>query len=186
VIQNAYQVKAYERLGIDVSKLGCIMLEFEQVPVKNWLPEDWAYYAKDIKKYDWITGLDVKSHVTLLYGLLEKGFIWKEYVDEVLDGWIATDDMFIRELKAFPPAPGEDYACLVGVVESWGSLEKAHKLLSFLPHVNTYLEYIPHLTLGYVKSEYKDDAMRLLHQARDSRSLLHLQPKGLSYGDKHL
>jgi hypothetical protein len=184
MIQNAYQVKAYERLGIDVSKLGCIMLEFEQVPVQNYLPKNWEYYAKDLKKYDWITGLDIKSHVTLLYGLLEKGFIWKEYVDEVLDGWEPTGDMFIREIKVFPPAPGEDYACLVGVVESWGSLEKAHKLLSFLPHVNTYPEYVPHLTLGYVQSQYKDAAVRRLHQGKISG--LQLQPKGLSYGDKHL
>ena len=94
------------------------------------------------------------------------------------------DDMFIREIKAFPPAPGEDYACLVGVVESWGKLEQAHKLLSFLPHVNTYLEYIPHLTLGYVDADRKDEALKLLHQNRIGG--LNLTPFGLSYGEKKL
>ena len=44
-----------------------------RLPVTNYLPEEWAYYAKDPKKYDWITGFDIKSHVTLLYGLLREG-----------------------------------------------------------------------------------------------------------------
>lgn len=184
MITSAYQVKAYEKLGIDVSKLGCIMLQFQQVPITDYLPAEWAYYAKDLKKYDWITGYDIKSHVTLLYGLLEKGFHWKEYVDEVLEGWNPEGDMFIREIKAFPPAPGENYACLVGVVESWGKLEQAHKLLSYLPHVNTYPEYIPHLTLGYVDADHRDEALVLLHQQRIGG--LQLQPLGLSYGDKKL
>lgn len=183
MIRNAYDVKALPALGINVKSLGCVMLEFEQIPIKNYLPEEWAYFPKD-PAYDWVKGLDVASHVTLLYGLLEKAFVWREHVDEVLADWGPNVDMFIREIKVFPPAPGEDYACLVGVVESWGSLEKAQKLLSYLPHINTYEEYIPHLTLGYVDAQYEDDALRRLHQGRIAG--LPLQPTGLNYGDKKL
>jgi hypothetical protein len=181
VITNAYQVKALQDLGIDISKLGCVMLDFEQIPVKDWLPEEWAYYPKD-PKYFWIKGLDVKSHVTLLYGLLEKAYIWREHVDEVLAGWV-PGEVWIKRLGYFPSTiQGEDYACLVGHLEGEG-LEQAHQLLSFLPHVNTHLEYKPHVTLGYVRRNRVDHAMMKL-TGNPVVLVQTLKILGLNYGEK--
>jgi hypothetical protein len=48
-----------------------------------------------------------EAHVTLLFGLLENGNVWKDKVDTVLDGW-ALDTVMIKDVTAFDL--GDSYA----------------------------------------------------------------------------
>ena len=85
--------EVYKRLGINLSKLGCIMLDLK--PLNNaWSIEyDGAavslYYAKNKERF-WIDGwVFDKPHITLMYGLLTPGdeSPMKELVPQILEGW---------------------------------------------------------------------------------------------------
>src|SRR3712207_8228254 len=61
----------FRSLGIDLSKLGCIMLDTEPIKVSDIIPENSLYYA-DPEKLKWVQGVvsEKVPHVTLLYGLM--------------------------------------------------------------------------------------------------------------------
>jgi hypothetical protein len=176
---SAYNVKALkEMFDIDVAKMGCVMLDVEKIPVQDYLPAEWAYVSTN-PDHKWIKGLDAGDHITLLYGLLENANDIREAVDEVLEGW---EPSFVRihDIGSFPSTfEDEPYACIVGHIWVTPELIDAHARLSLLPHIDTFWEYKPHLTLGYVKAEHEDEAIRTLkHSPMDWQ----LTAKGLNYG----
>ena len=175
----------YTALGINVSKLGCIMLEVEPLQVTELVmkgKED-LYESKDPEKF-WIAGAvaEHKAHVTLLYGLLEHGLTWKPLVDIVLADW-TPPQLVIDSIGVFDsPFANEDYACIVAHIKTTPELLEGHARLELLPHVNTYLEYRPHLTLAYVKREAKD---RWLSELGDQLNGTTLTVKNIDYGKRH-
>lgn len=171
----------YKKLGISLNDLGCIMLDTDApFTSQNYNFGDDLYYANN-PEYKWINGaVGLNSaHVTLLYGLLEKGPVWKEHVDKVLEGWNPAP-VYIKDVDIFPsPFDTEPYACIVAKLEVSGNLLEAHRSLSLLPHINTYPEYVPHVTLAYVKEDKGDE-----YQDIFSTDLIGttLKPKGINYG----
>lgn len=164
---NSHNFEAvYQNLGIDVDTLGCVMLGLEPMDVESILPAEWAYTARNPKRF-WIKGLQVKSHVTLLYGLLPVYRDRQQYedsVNEVLSGW-APSPVEIAYVDRFPsPYEDEPYACIVAHLGTEGLID-AHHRLSFLPHINTFPTYKPHMTLAYVKAERGAEAVELLRDA---------------------
>jgi hypothetical protein len=156
-----------EELGIDVNKLGCVMLPvaFLRGMIEKGY-ESGALSTNDLftasnPDHFWIKG-DVSgsnAHVTLLYGLLAPAF--EEPTSSLIlhlfedAGWRAPSWLPIEGFDIFPSnLPDEDYGCIVARIgDPDGVLARAHALLEYLPHVNTFEEWKLHATIAYVKSE---------------------------------
>lgn len=174
----------YTALGINTNKLGCIMLDVDPLEITERVvrgQED-LYEARNPERF-WIAGAVAEhtAHVTLLYGLLEHGLQWKPLVDIVLDGW-TPPPLTIKSVGAFEsPFSDEDYSCIVAHIDVTPELLEGHNRLELLPHINTFLEYRPHLTLAYVKSEAKD---RWLLELGDQLDGTTLTVRNINYGSK--
>lgn len=164
----------YDDLGVDFDNLGCIMVKMTKPDIS--LPEWYEYYSPDPKKF-WIKGVVADdAHVSLKYGLFQE--VKREHVDAVLEGW-ELEDIYMKEIVVFDSPPGEDYKCIVLAMES-PSLNDANARLSMLPNINTFKEYVPHLTLAYVVPEFVDEAVtRIKSQIQSYKP----QYVGLDYGD---
>ena len=171
----------YEELKINLDTLGCIMLDVE--PVKGIsISEQHLQYAKDKKKF-WIDGFTfnkIAHHLTLLYGLLESGVKWKKYVDEVLKGW-KMDTVEIESIGCFDsPYKDEPYYCIVAHIKTTPELMEGHQRLEFLPHINTFAGYKPHITLAYIT---KDEVVKENTMAMFKNMIGYKLPiKAINYG----
>lgn len=183
---SAYRfATVHEALGIEVPRLGCIMLDVD-VPAKlaaslaAAVPPEDVYVSADPARH-WIRGVVALDgpHVTLLYGLLESGQSWREHVDAVLEGW-SPSEVPIASWGMFPSTfEDEPYSCIVAHVEPTPELLEAHARLSMLPHIDTHPEYRPHVTVAYVRREAADAVLERLRGIE--RPVL--TPIGLDYGD---
>lgn len=156
---NSYDFPTvYKSLGIDVSKLGCVMLDVEPLDVTAYVDdfEDDLYISEHPDRH-WINGAvgEKNAHVTLLYGLLENAWNWSEEITTVLDDWSMTT-IEIEKVSYFPSTfADEPYACIIAKIKKTPELMDGHQRLSLLPHINTFAEYSPHVTLAYVKDDPK-------------------------------
>lgn len=163
MIKSIYDLpNLLDRLSDDniwTNELGAVMLPIKDVALfdngrENFLEPDDLYTSPDPKNF-WVKG-DVthKAHVTLLYGLLAKAYEIEDTVDAALEGWNRPWRFEEAEIDIFdsPKPETEPYKCIVAKVNS-PELIEAHQRLSFIPHINTYPEYKPHITLAYVKED---------------------------------
>lgn len=173
-----------ELLGINTNKLGCVMLPCEPFDLfgegRDQLLDVEDLYHSDNPELNHVAG-DVthKSHITLLYGLMQKAYLphIKNAVDSVLEGWDRPEYLAPERIDFFPDPRGEGYAAIVIKVDD-PHLEEAHARLSYLPHVNTFPRYDPHMTVAYVKLEAAQKWMDVLQKAQ-----FHIYVKdGLDYG----
>jgi len=159
---SAHQFKAmYEKEGIDLATLGCVMLDTEPIPkplmYEREIPE--AFYTSPDEKKFWIKGYvaDQTPHVTLLYGLMTPANEQPENIATVMEGW-SLDSVVIEEFGFFESTmKDEPYYCIVGHIEVTSKLLEGHERLQFLPHIDTFAGYRPHITIAYV---VKDEAIR--------------------------
>lgn len=129
----------YKDINVDLDKLGCIMLDTVKIPV--------AQYVEDsVEEIIEVTS-EVEPHVTLLYGLLENGNIWKDKVNELLAGW-SCKTVTIREIDVFDL---DNRYAVVALLDKEEDLIDGHERLTLLPHLSTFSEYVPHITLAYLK-----------------------------------
>lgn len=171
----------YEGLDIDMDALGCIMLNTKTMPVTKFVQDGEADLIDSTTRHDHTMGAvaEEEAHVTLLFGLLDNGNTWKDKVDTVLDGWniktvkIGKVDMF--DLK-------DSYA-IIGHVEKTAKLVDGHERLTLLPHINTFSEYSPHLTLAYVKHDktIANKWVKALGAQYDGKTV---SATGINYGDE--
>ena len=171
----------HARLGIDTQKLGCIMLDVEPIDLGDALDPDWLYYSPTMP---YCQGQPSEAHVTLLYGLLRPGPEMRAEVDEVLAGWKPTD-VRTKTIHVFPSVNGEPYSCIVLKLAPTRDLMEAHARLSLLPHIDTFWDYRPHVTLAYVKAEHEADALAAIRRklgTRDTYTFVPLAPIGINYG----
>lgn len=143
----------YARAGIDLDRLGAVMLDTVPIDVMSFVPESFAedlYTSPDPAKY-WVKA-DVASkgaHLTLLYGIIEhRG--WRTSAREVLSMW-RPEPVETSGLTFFPDPSGGPFSAVVLKVEKTSHLLQGRARLELLPHINTFVEYKPHLTLAYVK-----------------------------------
>lgn len=167
----------YDGTGVDPSDMGCIMLDTELLEVQSHVEGA----ANDLViKEGWGGGAVAESeaHVTLLYGLLENGNIWKDKVDTVLKDW-AAETVTIEEVGYFDL--GESYA-IVAHIEKSPELIDGHERLTLLPHIQTFSEYKPHLTLAYVNHDEAtaDKWVAALGAQYNGKTL---KTTGINYGD---
>lgn len=150
----------YQKLNINLDTLGCVMLDIE--PLSNMWSLEYdgsattLYYAKN-KERKWIDGWVVGkvAHITLLYGLLDNAHNWNRHVIKVLDGW-EMDEVEIDHVDYFEsPYKDEPYYCLVAHIKVDDKLMEGHQRLEFLPHINTFTGYKPHMTICYIRKDEK-------------------------------
>lgn len=149
----------YASLGIDVNKLGVVMADTEPIHINELVtkPDLDLYYAANPDHF-WIRGsvAETGAHVTLLYGLLQSGVTWKSEINEVLSGW-SLDEVEIESIGFFGnQLPDEDYVCIIAHIKKTPQLMEGNQRLSFLPHINTFATYRPHVTLAYIKPSAKN------------------------------
>lgn len=140
----------YKEMGIDLSSLGCVMLNLEDIDVD--IPKDILYNSDNEKRF-WIDGIvcDKNAHITALYGLIESAQKNKKYIKKVI-GKSPIGKVLIESIDTFDsPYDDEDYICVVGKVEKSDWLMNIHKKLQLFPHINTYPDYKPHVTIAYIK-----------------------------------
>lgn len=145
----------YKWLGINLNKLGCVMLDLEPLSNMYSIGHEGAevalYYSKNKERF-WIDGwvADKTPHITLLYGLLEEGKNYQYHIERVLEGW-KMKTVKISDIGYFDsPYPDEPYYCLIAHIEVTPELLEGHQRLEFLPHINTFAGYKPHMTIAYL------------------------------------
>ena len=180
--------EVYSWLGIDLNKLGCVMIDIQ--PLDNMYSIEFkgagvALYKSINPARFWIDGwiANKVAHLTLLYGLLASANNIRPHVDKVLEGW-KLDEVEIDHIGYFDsPYPDEPYYCLIAHIKPTGALLEGHQRLEFLPHVNTFMGYKPHMTIAYINKEqgeaYRD---RLIEQFNTLWAGKKLKTKNLNYG----
>jgi len=156
----------YKDLGIDIQKLGCVMLDVDCLPNDNGSDEEYGgsywiqprdlYYTEDKKKF-WINGwvAGKSAHVTLLYGLMKKAKEWEKYINKLLKDW-SLKKVEIDHVGFFEsPYKDEPYYCIVAHIKVTPELLEGHQRLELLPHINTFTGYKPHMTIAYIKKDEK-------------------------------
>lgn len=186
---NAHMFQdVYKDLDINLDKLGCIMLDLEPLNNMYSIEFDGAgnalYYAKNKERF-WIDGWVVSkvAHITLLYGLLKTGNEWKAYVNRILQGW-ELNEVEIEHIGYFDsPYPDELYWCIVAHIKTTDELIEGHRRLEFLPHINTFTGYKPHMTIAYINKnqgeEYRDTLIKEFNKLWSGKNL---KIKGINYG----
>ena len=147
--------KVYGWLGINLNTLGCVMLDVEPLANMYSIEVEGAavalYYAKNKERF-WIDGWVVGrvAHITLLYGLLEQAKNYEAHIEEVLKGW-DLEEIEIEDIGYFDsPYEDEPYWCIVSHIKVTDELMEGHRRLEFLPHINTFTGYKPHMTICYL------------------------------------
>ena len=139
----------YRDLGIETGRLGCIRVDVEPLANSDIIAESDYYVSEDQK---WVQGnvSEEVPHCTVLYGLLRSGQEQSKHVATVLDGWVLPT-IKIKEVSFFY-GKTSDYVTIIALVEVTEELLEGHQRLSLLPHINTFGEYHPHITIAYVKA----------------------------------
>lgn len=158
----------YKALGINLNTLGCVMLDLEPLSVGTWLAQDGAtsyqqmlplHKSPNPERF-WIDGWVASAvpHITLLYGLLNPAKNYEPHIREVLTGW-KLEEVEIEDIGFFEsPYADEKYWCIVAHIKKTPELIEGNDRLQFLPHINTFPGYKPHMTLCYL--EHVDPAQR--------------------------
>lgn len=162
----------YEDMGVDWEDPGCVMLKTSPIFIDD-VPEELLHYSSSQKYAQGHVSKD-KPHVTLLYGLLPP--VGRKHVDRVLEDWLLPD-VVIRDIMVFKPQ-GQEYEVVVADVFG-EELLNGHQRLSLLPHINTHLEYKPHLTLFYVEPGQGDRVAKMCRRIIGAE----IPSNGIDYGD---
>lgn len=177
--------QVYQQLGINVSDLGCIMLKTEPLQVSDIINQEDLYYASDPINHAYVNGIvsESKPHCTLLFGLMESGQVWKEQVDEVLDGW-GINEVQIQGVISFESNyDDEAYYCIVVELALTPELIEGNARLRFLPHIDTFPTYKAHITLAYIKQDQglRDEILYALNNKFAGQTV---KTRDLDYGDE--
>jgi hypothetical protein len=163
-----------EELGVGWD-LGCLMLDTEKPYGELVLTDDDEHVSTDPRKR-YVKGLQKEWHVTVRYGLLER--VKKSHVDRVLDGVSIPKELVLGDVEMFPSTdPAEPYDCVVARVKD-DNLDWLNKQLSVLPNVNTFVEYKPHITIGYFRPGWFVENRHQFHFNGNKVKVL-----GLNYGN---
>lgn len=166
----------YEDLGVRTWAMGCLMLDTTKPYLDLELHDGDEHISEDPRKR-FVKGATKDWHVTARYGFLDS--VRKRHIDAVLEGFELPTELVIDHYSVFPSTdPEEPYDCVVARVQDI-RLNRLNEQLSVLPNVNTFVEYKPHITIGYFRPGfYKDRIAQLNDQTRLTVKVL-----GLNYGD---
>lgn len=196
---NAHKFKeVYEMLGINLSKLGCLMLDTEPIELPRHIIQDWETgsgvnfdtFFKDLYMYKsqnkerfWIDGYvaDKTPHLTLFYGFMYEAKNYKKHIEILLKDW-KLEEVEIESIGFFEsPYEDEEYYCVVAHIKKTEELIDGNNRMKFLPNIHTFPDYKPHITISYIK---KDERARDVFIEDLSHALVGKKLKviGLNYG----
>lgn len=185
-------------LGIDLNKLGCLMLDTEPISLPKHIIQDWQTGAgvnfdtffKELYMYEannkdrfWIDGFVAEKtpHLTLLYGLTTEAKNFKPHIEKVLADW-EMDTVTIDDIGYFEsPYEDEPYYCVVAHIKVTDKLLEGHQRMEFLPHINTFAGYKPHVTIAYLK-KYETARDVFIEDLKTALIGKELKVTGLNYG----
>jgi 2'-5' RNA ligase len=176
--------QVYESLGIDTDKLGFVMLDTKPFEVTKYVEggEDDLFYGEAGSFKDGAVA-EKTAHVTLMFGLMENANDWKKEIGIVLDDW-SIRNVEIQEVGYFSNDDSEDVP-IVAHVKPTDKLLEGNMRLKLLPHINTFPDYRPHITLAYVKNDpavVKKWVSTLGKELNGKRVSI---DKGINYGEKN-
>ena len=175
----------YEGLIVDSRAItddkyrGCIMINTVKIPVTQLVKNGEADLVYETDRHEHTMGAvaEVEPHATLLYGLLNNGNIWKEKVDMVLSGW-EMPTVKIKEVSYFQL---EDSKAVIALLEETPEIKDANQRLGLLPHLNTFSEYHPHITLAYITDDA--DVEKWVKSLSKKYNGQIVATNGINYGD---
>lgn len=178
IIKSTDYPAVYEMLGIDTGKLGCVMIDTEELIISDVIKEEDYYYSAE---HDYVSGnvSEDVPHMTLLYGLLRSGPELQVHIHSVLSGW-QLPSIRIKDVGFFY-GENSDFISIIAHVEVTDELREGHARLSLLPHINTFDEYKPHITLAYVKST--SDWETYIKDLNFKFEGAEIEAKAINYGD---
>jgi 2'-5' RNA ligase len=174
----------YQQLAINTDTLGCIMLDVEPLKVSDVIAPDELYYSTGPIGGKYTQGIvsETVPHVTVLFGLMQSGRIWKQQVDEALEGW-SLPSLEIASVTFFDNStPEEQYYCVVAELELTPELLEGNSRLRILPHCDTFPVFRAHITLAYIKHDEAilNEILTVLNSRFAGKQVKAL---GLNYGD---
>src|SRR5882672_4961494 len=174
----------YQQLGIESNDLGCIMLNTEPIKVSDVVSEEELYYSLDQHNHKYTQGIVSESvpHITLLFGLMESGQYWKKQVEAALEGW-ELPEVEIESVSHFESSdPKEPYYCVIAKLVVSPELKEGNTRMRILPHIDTFPDYLPHITLAYIKQD--EDILSEVELLLNSRLAgKKMKVVGVNYGD---
>ena len=191
---NSHQFEeVYKDLKINLDDLGCIMLDLEPLNIDHWIGQDGVssytlgfpfYYARNKTRF-WIDGWVAGKvpHITLLYGLLDQARIdFESNIEKVLEGW-KLEEVEIEDFRVFDsPYGDEPYYCVVAHIKKTDELLEGHNRLEFLPHINTFTGYKPHMTIAYIEKSAEIAKDNLVADLKREFIGKKLKVKSLNFG----
>jgi hypothetical protein len=176
--------QVYEDLGIKTGNLGCIMLDTQTIEISDIIDDASHLYYSPNKDSNYIDGIVSEKipHVTLLYGLMRSGPEMQKHVEAVLDDWTIPELMIDRVDFFESTDPEEPYYCLVAKLVPSQELVEGNSRLRLLPHIDTFPDYDPHITLAYIKKDetLRDSYIDMLNTKLKGMTVV---PYGVNYGD---
>ncbi len=124
---------------------GCVLANIE---FENWKDITSVIDKKDIYKSKDIKGLEDNPHVTLLYGLHSN--VSKNDIISALEG-VNFSNLIIEVSGISIFESGKFDVVKFGIVKN-PILYNIFEKLSLLPNSNEFSNYVPHITIAYVKS----------------------------------
>jgi 2'-5' RNA ligase len=145
-----YEDIAKGRRPIDNQKrdyYGCLML---QAKVKDW--EDYHTAGIDeedihIKPHDKSFGLETEPHVSVVFGLHEDQ-VDEETMQSVMKQNLRPFTSRVDEVDVFE---GDEYDVVKYNIPMSDELQKYRDLFMKFPNTQTHKDYLPHMTIAYVK-----------------------------------
>lgn len=174
--------QVYTDLGISTSNLGCIMLDTQPIVNSDVIKSE-DYFVSEKDDLSFVKGnvSEDVPHVTLLYGLLRSGPEMQKHVDAVLTGW-ELPELIIDKISFFYSNDSDEhYVAIVALMRVTPELMEGNARLRFLPHIDTFPEYKPHVTLAYVKAE--SDWQSYVEALNEKYADSSLRAEAINYGN---
>lgn len=173
---NDYQ-NITEKLGIYPSELGCVMLDFEPI-TDDIIPPEWEYYSPKQESW-WVKGVvSHRAHLTLKYGLLQMAYELKDEINALIGDLSLPKATVIGAMEFRQPS--DPYSTIVLKIDENPELVEFNRRLSYLPHIDTFTPWVPHVTIAYVHTENAQASIELVNKTLYGRTLI---PKGLNFGE---
>lgn len=171
-------VDVLKSLGYDLASLTPVMLKTDNIRISDFKdrPEDLFYGDSYELRYVQGAVAETTAHVTLHQGILPN--VPAEAIDAVL-GDYNISQVRISNVGGWPSADG--FTTVVAHLCDYdGALLELHNRLRTLPHIDSFPDFKPHVTLAYVRD---GACMPSWLNSLNALSGKTLQVSGRFYGD---